>query len=358
MPKPVDEQYSPTFFDFLAEVRRSWLTVGVFILLGLGVASIFLALYQPRFRAYTEFSLPTQADIADANAFLRAVRTANAALGVDVVKIEATNDLMPADVFDFFVKNVSANKENFFEKVYVPSQNGQVPTAKLRQKFEDGFVVLNKAGEAAPVVQVVAMDTDPARAWQLVQMFTEQSMQSSRTAMRSMMKAQVKLGQDILDEKIEMLRQRAEFQRQAYVKRLQDAYQMAVSMGLDEPVYQGEDLLAANTAPIYLRGAKALKAELDAVRDRRNNDPYIEDLSELLLYKNVLEQLVLNFESMQFAKVLIAPESTVQPLSPTKAVVLAAGAGLGALFALLFILTRLAWQAHPSRSESMQDGRG
>ena len=80
-----------------------------------------------------------------------------------------------------------------------------------------------------------------------------------------------------------------------------------------------------NDPPGYLKGVNMLQAELDAVRNRKNNDPFIPELQKLLEREEYLQRILnMKFENVHAVRIdkLASPEfSNEKPSTPLVIVV-------------------------------------
>jgi len=127
------------------------------------------------------------------------------------------------------------------------------------------------------------------------------------------------------------------------IAELEEAIQIAKNMGLEEnPLItdsKGAKAITMNQLPLYMMGTKALQAELNALRHRRDDDPFIEGLRNLQEQLAKLERLEFdpkNIRSFRLDQKAIPPK---RPFKPKRMLVVAlsliAGLALG-MFAAFF----------------------
>lgn len=133
--------------------------------------------------------------------------------------------------------------------------------------------------------------------------------------------------------KIEELRKNTRQQRLDRIMILEEAYSIASKLGVSDYVAPFSD------SPLYLRGTKALSAEIEVLRKRKNDDHFISELPELQNSLFRLEQE--KVEASRFAAAKI-DQPALPPTSPfkpdrKKIVVLAFIAGLMLSILVAFI---------------------
>src|SRR5690606_313685 len=140
-------------------------------------------------------------------------------------------------------------------------------------------------------VSVSLEGTEPARIANWANIFVELANSAARQELIETLTGEVTIREQSLREQIATLREVAEKQRQDRKARLEAALTIAESIGLEDPV-DGAPFISINTehrseglnggSLIYLRGAKAIRAELVELEKRTSYDAFIPELPDLL----------------------------------------------------------------------------
>src|SRR5690606_28894680 len=135
------------------------------------------------------------------------------------------------------------------------------------------------------------------------------------------------------------LRQTADKMRNDRITRLEEALATAESIGLDTPRELGS-LIAINTyglnteniqsgSLLYLRGAQALRAELQQLRQRESEDAYIPELPDILKKIALLKAINLNPEALTTATIDRAAIIPEEPIRPRRMIIILLGLTAG-----------------------------
>ncbi|MGE8548899.1 Wzz/FepE/Etk N-terminal domain-containing protein [Alcaligenes sp. WGS1538] len=342
---------APTFFDVLGALRHNKLPILLLTLLGMLAAIVYIAVTEPRFRARSEVIPPTPADLANFNT---AIRTLGPAINEVVSGALDQNNLVeltPETAFRIFVRHLNSqnNLDEFFETVYLPHQSPS-PSVQdrelLRLRLSKDLTILNVDRDGVPASIVTLSHADPKLAQEWTNRFVDMALQSSREEVLHTLQSTASLRTEITDAQIASLRKSAEADRLAQITRVRDAYELAQQIQLEQPSNTGNLITSYSGDNLYLRGAKALKAELDILESRKDNDPYIKALPALLTKRNLLSSVDIAHLSGKLATIDLRAIQPATPYQPRKLVALAIGLAAGLVLALLFVLTRLSFQFH------------
>lgn len=147
-----------------------------------------------------------------------------------------------------------------------------------------------------------------------------------------------------LEQDVKMLRESAHKRREDKIARLQEALVIAKSIGMEKPatIASGggrEAVVAADDSLSYMRGRKALEAELASLRSRASDEPFISGLrnrEEVLDFYRGLRIDSSKVEVYREDGGILVPERPVRPRRALIVLVgIAAGLVLGVILALL-----------------------
>lgn len=162
----------------------------------------------------------------------------------------------------------------------------------------------------------------------------------------------VRMVKNILSQKIESLRATEQSRRLDKIARLKEALAIATDLGwIQHPenpdvLYEnaklnGMDLsFSLQELPLYLRGTKALEAEIATLSNRKDDDPFIPELRNLqakLNFISSVKQDTSNMHAMRLDQPAIADDN---PVKPKKVLIVAVGFIMGLLLALAVALFR------------------
>ena len=149
-------------------------------------------------------------------------------------------------------------------------------------------------------------------------------------------------------KKIGALRQVAKDRRLDRVAQLQEALYVANQLGIEQRAVISSSAFSrakanpafgviVNTAdaPLYLRGTQALQAEIDMLRKRKNDDPFIDPLRDLQKDLSQLEEIQLDpakVKAFRLDQPAVVPDD---PIKPKRTLVVVLGVVLGLILGVL-----------------------
>ena len=338
--------------DFEVLVKRVWeqkllvLLITVFFVL-VGVAYAMLA--APVYEAKAYLQKPSIADIAPLN------------------QGRGASDLMPRltvkSVYDVFLGTLQSEqlRRDFFVQGYLPrltEQERRVGREELYTRFVRQFVFAADRQDAGRLLMTVQAD-EPQKA---VQWLTDYLAQAQK-------QAKVEILEDVRSETVAMVaslgrrisegRENARREREDEVARLSEALKVAESVGLQKPpmidIGLSAEVSSGMTGTLsYLRGVAALKAELENLRSRKSDDPFVPKLRQMQAGMAFYQGLEIEPSTFQVYRLDGLVEEPVTPLKPRKGLIIVlffiGGLLVGMIVALLRVFTRLARQGGAVKS--------
>lgn len=137
-----------------------------------------------------------------------------------------------------------------------------------------------------------------------------------------------------LTDEINSLREQVKTEREEQLFRLQDALNLAESAGFEQPNVASK----AINNPAYLRGSKALKAEIASLKQRQSNDLQSPQLTSALREYNALNEF--HFDENDVFLVRLDGKMIVKPQSFNAMRIILASAVLGLMFGMMLITLR------------------
>lgn len=156
-----------------------------------------------------------------------------------------------------------------------------------------------------------------------------------------------------INDKIQSLRIVAEINRKNEIDKITEDLYIAEKIEIFDPfnvsISSYKQTIDNNLGKIesssetagFLKGAKALKAELNIIKNRKNNDPFIPGLQQNLEQDEFLGRVLkLSFNdihAMRIDKIATIPD---EPVSPNKFLMVGVGIAFGFLISIFFILIK------------------
>jgi chain length determinant protein (polysaccharide antigen chain regulator) len=144
-----------------------------------------------------------------------------------------------------------------------------------------------------------------------------------------------------LQEQVQGKRALAMQRREDRLAELNESFIIAESIGLTEPMIND----SANKLNMeYMRGSKAIKAEMSVLRARESDDPFIagiRDIQEQIAY---FDSIKLNKTDIEVVKIDQPAFIADQPIKPKKTLIVAVASVLGLMLGVFIALIRQAVQ--------------
>ncbi|MFD2641192.1 LPS O-antigen chain length determinant protein WzzB [Pseudomonas japonica] len=307
--------------------RRKLLIFGTALtVLIAAVAYVFLA--TPIYQAKVFVQAPTQNDIANLN-YGRS--EGQGGLGVLTVK----------EVYDTYLRNLLSEslRRKFFREVYLPSLDGKV-TDRGQDELYARYVKalrVTVAGKDTPDRYSITADLPDAQ--QAVKWVTLYARMAGDLAKQEVLKdarsdALVKAGN--LEQEIASVQETARKRREDQIVQLREALAVARSIGLEKPPIISGNLSTEVSARMdgsltYMRGSKALEAEIENLEKRPSDDPFISGLRAQQAGLAFFRSLDVPAESITVYRLDGDVELPDKPIEPRKLLIIVAAAVLGLL---------------------------
>ncbi|MEG2042935.1 MAG: Wzz/FepE/Etk N-terminal domain-containing protein [Hafnia sp.] len=266
------------------------------------------------------------------------------------------------DVYDVYLRNLRSEslKREFFRKVYLLS----LPEDERKRSQDDLYDRMN----SVLTVAVTSKDT-PSRyyvmanlpvAEEAAQWVVQYAQMAGEHAKREVIKdvrGDVMIKASNLGQQIAAARETARKQREDQIIQLTEALRIADSIGLVKPPIISNSLSNEVSAGMdgsltYMRGSKALRAEIDNLRSRTSDDPFIVKLRQR-------EEAMAFYSSLQIDPGVIevyrqdgAVELPDKPVKPKKLIIVSLGAVLGVVFGIFIALMKHLWNVKARRNPS------
>lgn len=310
-------------------------------------AAVAYALLAPAtYEAQAKTLPPTASDLAGYNTAYQLLKPAP---GTDVRKIGT------GEVYKVFLRQLqsAALRERFFNELYLPANaEGATETERETQwrRMNEALSIKGPDPKAEGNVDEASV-TLRGRNAQDVADWTNAVVRMAAAAARQQLlddlQSTMQLDLTGVETQIDSLRTAAKSKRDYEIARVESALQLARAIGLQEPPARGNLITSYSGPTLYLRGARTLQAELDLLKARTSDDPYIERLPALLEAKNLLARI--NLDAAEKMSVVTVDQPAIRPwrpVKPKKRLMVALGLVLGLMLGTGAALVRHAWRQH------------
>ncbi|MBW1637390.1 MAG: hypothetical protein JRJ68_14100 [Deltaproteobacteria bacterium] len=335
----------------LVIIKESWKQC-LFVIFACTLLSLLLAVYLPKTYEVESILLPPEKSNIDQ-------------LIIPIVEGQSREDeLTRKDLYSHFLSNLQSNRlqnqflaENSLSSrltdLYNKSKNND---SDFHADFKDGLTVeyiKNLSEEDYNPITVTLSGAEPDHLADLLNEYiTFVDGETVKSAVGSI-QSRVMVSKKSIEDKISSLRAVAEDNRRNTLDKIKENLAIAEKLNILEPItfpatpdMQSSDRktdIIEDTAqrPDYLKGVNALKAEMEMVVKRKNNDPYIAGLLKLRQDEKYLNHLLnLKFDKIHAANVDKVASRPLEPVRPMKILYVLIGFFFGLLISIFIVLIK------------------
>jgi len=241
------------------------------------------------------------------------------------------------DLYNRLITNLQSSRlqHRFFDdNKLLPALAGKDDTRSQERIFLEEFRAkmkvggLKKGNTDQEFISVTLQGKDPAQLAEWLNSFVDLADRAVISAVTNSFAVRVKRTRDSVQHRIASLRATEKSRRMDRIARLEEAIKVARQLGwIERPENPGvfyeqakkEQMnmsFSLQEMPLYLRGVKALQAEITVLKERTNDDPFIPDLRGLQEYLDFLSSIsqdTENVHAMQIDQPAIANDRPVKP---------------------------------------------
>ena len=251
-----------------------------------------------------------------------------------------------------------AVRNKFFREVYLPSLSEERRRGSRDALYGD----YNKALTVAPAGKgsstryaVTAAVSDPQQATKWVVAYNEIAAEGAKLEVLQSNRSDMSIKADNLQNQINSAKNSARKEREDRIAQLKEAVAVAKSVGLEKPPLISEPLSAQVSSAMggsltYMRGSKALEAEISTLEARSSDEPFIKDLREKQEEVAFYRDLKLDSSVIHVFEQDGAVELPDQPIKPKKSLIVLLSLVLGLSAGCLTAVVRDLWWRKGSAS--------
>lgn len=325
--------------DLIELIRGLWqqkLLIIFSTLVVSGIAVAYALLSKPIYEVRVFVQPPSQNDIAHLNYG----RGGDSGLSMLSVK----------DVYEIYLRSLQSEslRREFFRSIYVPSLTAEERAGsqdELYARFQ-AVLLLGGGGRDNPTRYFVKINLpDPQLAAEWAVRYVEMAGRHGRDEVITDIKADATVKANNLKQEITAARESARKQREDEIIQLNEALRVAKSIGLEQPPIisnslSGELSAGMGGALTYMRGSKALEAEIDNLRKRASDDPFVSNLRERQEAMGFYRGMEVSEGVVQVYRQDGAIESPDRPIKPRKPLIIGLGFVIGVTLGVVLALLR------------------
>lgn len=343
-------------FELISDLWAEKWVIAVCIVITTACALAYAFASTPAYEATARLMPPSQSDVTGYNVG----RLTLASMGNKGGNSETLpQEYKPEDVYDVFKSALLSQqvRNRFFEDHYLPylgikSDSGSLEhdaRDQLQQRFSNILSVSQPSARGLSEYYQVRVELkDPALAAEWANLFVEMAAKRAEQQVLSNVLVDLRSRASITKEQLLTLEVLAKQQREDRIVRLRESLQIARALGLEDSLINAgrtnaDSELAALVEGdlMYLRGTRALQAELEVLQARTNDTPFIEDYRALQTRAQVLDSVVIDETKVAVYTLDSPAEAADTPIKPKKPMILALGIVLGGMLGGMIALVRI-----------------
>ncbi|ORT71894.1 LPS O-antigen chain length determinant protein WzzB [Pseudomonas mosselii] len=330
--------------------QRLWVALVALSVIGLGL--VYALLSPSVYEARLYIRAPTQNEIAQLN-FGRGEGTGLAPLSAK-------------DVYSIYLRSLQSEavRDNFFRSVFLPMLTQDERRGSRDALFArfNGMLSVAQASRDVPDRYVISASLeDPRLAATWVSSYAEMAAGRAKDELLSGARSDISIMADNLEQQIRASRATADNQRADQIAQLSEALRIAKSIGLERPPIISNTLSSEVSAGMggaltYMRGTKALEAEIANLESRPSNDPYIPGLRENQERLNFLRHLKIDPSLVAMYQQDGAVSQPDRPVKPRRVLIVALAALAGVVLGVWVAIGRDLWLRRRSAVQRSKAG--
>lgn len=323
-----------------------WIAAITLLSTALAVAYVLLA---PRLYKVEAFVLPPLSSDIDQLAFSVIRRDVEGAVIAEVngVAVEDVYGQALTNLQSRSVRRLFFDEHNLFDLLRDQGDEDVGAQKVFTRDFHQRLTVTRGKKERSDFTIISLEGSEPERITSLLNSFLTLVNGYSVAAMVQDVHADVGAKRESIVKKISALRQIAEDRRLDRVVQLQEALYIASQLGIDQRAVFSSAAFSQTKAnpgfgvivnsadtPLYLRGTQALQAEIDMLRKRKSDDPFIGPLRNLQKELAQLDEIAIDptkIKAFRLDQPALKPDA---PIKPKRNLVVALGFVLGLMLGI------------------------
>jgi len=309
-----------------------WLIISVTIFAVI-LAGAYAFLSKPVYEAKAYLIPPTPNDIANINYG----RTRESELA----------PYSTQDIYSIFTLNLQAEslRREFYNVEYLPTLSDSERKESQDVLYADFLKKFTVSSSGSNRYLIVAQSSDPVKASEWLDNYVKRAGDLAEEELVKNISSEAEVRARNIEHQIHALRETGKKIREDSLTKLHEALKVAEAIGLEKPlIIMGNSPLDVSGSMegqlLYMRGTKALKAEIENVSIRPSDDPFISTLRDLQAKYSFYKNLEANPIDIKMYRLDGAIERPDSPVKPKKMLIVALGLMLGLILGLVIAFVR------------------
>lgn len=332
--------------DLALTLWTSRLLIVAVTLVALAGVAVYAYLSTPIYETQAQTLPPPASGLESYNTAYQMTGPAAEAVAQPMRITDAIAALAPEESYQLFLRHAASVslRQEFFQEHYLPYFGGPAgegeQAARWRRFNSDLTITLPRRTEDNNLMRATLQGEDPQTIAQWLNTYLDMAITKTQAEFAANLTSAVNQRRASLEEQAATLRSGKRKARELEIARLEEALALAESIGLETPPTSGNLITSYSGETTYMRGAQALRSELELLRNRKSDDPFIEQLPAIFKRLELLDNIDLSPASIQVATIDEAARIPQEPIKPRKALILALGLVLGGILGIFLALIR------------------
>lgn len=249
--------------------------------------------------------------------------------------------LTPDDAFAVFLRQLQSAqlRQAFFQQTYLPAhtdRRDKDTQTTLWAKLDNDLDIQASDSEAT----VTFSGHDPRHLDEWTRRYMNMAAQAAQRQLADQLNSTQQSRTHLIQAQIDSLRKIAQAKRKAEIVHLETALRIAQAIGLKTQSTPENPAVSYTGDTTYLRGSKAIEAEIALLKARTNDDPFIAQLPNLLYARAQLKSIAPDLHGLSAAHIDHVTSDLASPVKPHRPLVVALGALLGLILGIFVVLAR------------------
>ncbi|QDP72339.1 hypothetical protein FOG18_07100 [Legionella israelensis] len=322
--------------------QQKWLILITFIL-SLLMAFLYIRFSKPVYEVKINVSTPNVADVAELNN------------GRYEGKKSLLKPITPNWAFKTFILILTgeSTKNRFFKSVYYPAvkdtHDKNLSLEFYYNQFKKTLIVKKIPGTNPEVYMVAVQGHKPEQIQEFAKQYISMSQDMAIRGLIYTAKRQAKEVAKSFDNRIKIARTIAREKRLDRITQLEEALAITNFVGKEDYPLEARnnitiDIVSSSDATLdqslmYRRGSKFLQAEIDILKQRKSDDPFIPELRKLQNQYDFYNTLAINSDNVHPFRMDGADVPAVR-ISPNKKMIIILASAIGLMLGVFLALIR------------------
>lgn len=340
---------------FLANKKNIILITSFFSL----VAGMYVLLATPVYQSKAYLLPPDHIMIQELNRTAKELNVGKEYLPEEVYKGVRERLVSKENLKNFFQQHhLSKLLDEQLESMVKGSDEYALRYSKAEERFLDSLVVLDSKKTVSGLLEVkLSLPVQPERVAELLSDYISETISSEKSKYAEIVENMLSLRISKLHLDIKLAKEYASVIKSDRLVQLEESIAIAHALNIEKPSQVGPAVTIKGVTnqglPLYYLGFNLLEAERDALKARKDEEPFISGLRDIQKEIEEIKSFAFNVDKAGVAKVDQAA-SIPKIIKPRRVLVVILSIVLGLIFSVIYVLLRI-WVVRSYRGEGKKD---